>query len=150
LYRILTKKEGMFKYYISVPFHCFTQYYGNTKKCYELWHQFKKIPIFRRALYKKGWVGNLPGCRNSVRYSPTLKRFAVHGLVRSGCSGYRKIIVTGDPVSNHLFLGLCEGAWSEFADRVDHIGHDSTPLRTFGCRNKGHPEAAVVKTNALH
>jgi len=140
----------MFKYYISVPFHCFTQYYENIIKYYERWYQLNKIPIFLCALYKKGWVRNLPKCRNSPECFPTLKRFAVHGLVRSGCFGYRKIFVTGNPVSNHLFLELREGAWSEFADRVDHIGHDSTPLRTFGCRYKGHPEAAVVKTDALH
>jgi len=88
MYRILTKKEGIFKYYISVPFHCFTQYYENKKKYYKLWFYLNKNLIFWCALYKKSWVGNLPGSRDSAGNSPSLKRFAVHGLVRSGCFSF--------------------------------------------------------------
>jgi hypothetical protein len=51
----------MFKYYISLPFHCFTQYYKNMKWYYELLYQQGKVSIFLRALYKKWRVGNLPG-----------------------------------------------------------------------------------------
>ena len=78
----------MFKYNISVPFHCFTQYYGNVKRCYEILYYFWKRSIFLRALYKKGGVRDLPGYWNSPGYSHSLNRFAVHCLVRSDCSGY--------------------------------------------------------------
>jgi hypothetical protein len=46
----------MFKYYISVPFRCFTQYYGNTKTYYEFLYYLSKLLIFRCAVYKKGGV----------------------------------------------------------------------------------------------
>ena len=46
----------MFKYYISVPFHCFTQYYENIKRCYEFLYHSAKRSIFLCALYKKGGV----------------------------------------------------------------------------------------------
>jgi hypothetical protein len=78
----------MFKYYISIPFHCYTQYYVNAKTYYELLYLHDKLSIFLCALYKKGGVGNLPGCRNSPGCSLHLNRFAVHSLVRFDRSGY--------------------------------------------------------------
>jgi hypothetical protein len=48
----------MFKYYISVPFRCFTQYYEIAKAYYKLLYRLYKFPIFLCALYKKGGVEN--------------------------------------------------------------------------------------------
>ena len=49
----------MFKYYISVPFHCFTQYYEIYKKVLRILIVISdKLSIFLCALYKKGGVGD--------------------------------------------------------------------------------------------
>jgi hypothetical protein len=49
-----------------------------------------------------------------------------------------------------LFIELGYGAWPQFCDCVDHISNDCCPLCTFGCRDERHPEAAVIKADALH
>lgn len=48
----------MFKYYISVPFRCFTQYYEIIRWYYELLYHIHKLSNFWCALYKKGGVEN--------------------------------------------------------------------------------------------
>jgi hypothetical protein len=57
------KNEGMFKYYISIPFHCYTQYYENIKTYYGFLFSWPKSLIFWCALYKKGGVEDLPESR---------------------------------------------------------------------------------------
>ena len=75
----------MFKYYISVPFHCFTQYYGNKKRYHEILWFSDKFSIFLCALYKKCGVGNHAP---EAIYVPN--RFAVHCcLVRLYRSRFR-------------------------------------------------------------
>jgi len=92
MYWILKKKEGMFKYNISVTFHCFTQYYGKSKRYYEINSFFKKRSIFLRALYKKGGVGEPALMQEFPGYFHTPNRLAVHRLVRLALSGYRKCL----------------------------------------------------------
>jgi hypothetical protein len=61
------KKEGIFKYYISISFRCFTQYYENTKRYYGLLYYLYKLSIFRCALYKNGGVGDLARMQEFTR-----------------------------------------------------------------------------------
>ena len=78
----------MFKYYISVLFHCFTQYYVNIKTYYELLYYLYKLLIFRCAVYKKGGVENPARMQECNRgFLLPLDRFAVHCLVRLDLSG---------------------------------------------------------------
>ena len=101
---------------------------------------------------KRVGLKTLPGCRNSTRaVLLPLNRFAVHYLVRLNFPLVMvKSFVTGNSASIRLFLELRDGAGSELADRVDHVRDNSAPLCTFGCRYKGHPEAAVIEADALH
>jgi len=48
-----------------------------------------------------------------------------------------------------LFIEFCEGAGAKLVDGLDHIGYYRSPLGTFGCRDKGHTEAAVIKADTL-
>jgi hypothetical protein len=53
-------------------------------------------------------------------------------------------------VCSALFVEFSDWAWPEFAYYVDYIRHNSTPFSPFGCGHEGHPEATVIKPDALH
>jgi hypothetical protein len=80
----------MFKYYISIPFHCFTQYYEIEKRYHKLLYRLYKLSIFLCALYKKGGVGD--SCPDAGIHPgvPLPEPVAVHCLVRFDRSGYDK------------------------------------------------------------
>jgi len=100
-----------------------------------------KFSIFLCALYKKGGVGN-----HAMR--PFMYRTGLQ------CTVVWCDCIATVPVKNfggiRLFLELGDGAGPELADHINHVRYHGTPLCTFGRRYKGHPEAAVVKADALH
>jgi len=106
---IIGKNEAMFKYYINIPFHCFTQYYKNKNRSYEIVLFHANRSIFLCALYKKCEVEEHdPGAGIHLMISSSRNRFAVHRLVRL-LSSDKKILLRRYNLHAHFFWNSVMG-----------------------------------------